>query len=281
MLHDERPISSDNYVGPLLDRDRALGVLAHRQARHSERSGLLLDSAGIGNDQRRVLNEAKRFQITLRWEHERASCVHRLPQPEAVDAGTRPRVQRPDQRQLAADLPENRQRFGEAVMLVDVGRAMQRDEAKTAFGCKECRIQSVVREHRTGRDGMVKTRHQRVDHDIAHEMNPFHGDAFSAQILGRGTLGRVQRVADLVGEQAIDFLRHQAIEAAQSRFNMHDGNRLLHRYQAARQRRIHVPDHDHAARLRRVDDRLESLHDLRRLLGMGSRADVEIDVRRA
>jgi hypothetical protein len=66
------------------------------------------------------------------------------------------------------------------------------------------------------------------------------------------------------------ILRHQAIEAAQSRFNMHDGNGLLHRYHAARQRRIHVPDHDHAARLRRVDDRLESLHDLRRLLGMGS-----------
>src|SRR5256885_11677790 len=133
VLHDERPISSDNYVGPLLDRDRALGVLAHRQARHSERSGLLLDSAGIGNDQRRVLNETKRFQITLRWEHERASCVHRLPQPEAVDAGTRPRVQRPDQRQLAADLPENRQRFGEAVMLVEGGRAMLRYVAKTAF----------------------------------------------------------------------------------------------------------------------------------------------------
>src|SRR3979490_1204837 len=80
----------------------------------------------------------------------------------------------------------------------------------------------------------------------------------SREMLGRGTLGRVQRVADLVGEQAIDFLRHQAIEAAQSRFNVHDRNRLLHRYQAARQRRIHVPDHDHAARLRRVDDRLES-----------------------
>src|ERR1700674_2955884 len=35
-LHDKRPISSDNYVGPLLDRDRALGVLAHRQAPHAE-----------------------------------------------------------------------------------------------------------------------------------------------------------------------------------------------------------------------------------------------------
>src|SRR6202163_1201284 len=56
-LHDERPISADQYVGPLLDRDRALGVLAHGQARHAERGGLLLDSAGIGNDQRRVLNQ--------------------------------------------------------------------------------------------------------------------------------------------------------------------------------------------------------------------------------
>src|ERR1700730_4887625 len=37
VLHDERPISANKYVGPLLHRDRALGVLAHRQARHAER----------------------------------------------------------------------------------------------------------------------------------------------------------------------------------------------------------------------------------------------------
>src|ERR1700682_6268127 len=72
-LHDERPISSDKYVGPLLDRDRALGVLAHRQTWHAERRGLLLDSAGIGNDQCRVLDQAEGLQITLRWEHEHAS----------------------------------------------------------------------------------------------------------------------------------------------------------------------------------------------------------------
>src|ERR1700719_4708908 len=51
VLPDERPISANKYVGPLLHRDRALGVLAHRQARHAERRGFLLDSAGIGNDQ--------------------------------------------------------------------------------------------------------------------------------------------------------------------------------------------------------------------------------------
>src|SRR5271157_579747 len=39
-LHDERPISSDQDVSSLLDRDRTLGVLAHRQARHAERGGL-------------------------------------------------------------------------------------------------------------------------------------------------------------------------------------------------------------------------------------------------
>src|SRR5208282_3855602 len=90
-----------------------------------------------------------------------------------------------------------------------------------------------------------------------------------------------QQVADLVGEQAIDFLRHRAIEAAQPRLDMHHGNRLLHAYQAARQRRVHVPDDDYAARVRGIDDRLEAAHDLRSLLRVGPRADVEIDVRRA
>src|SRR6266550_8057022 len=40
---DEHPIPPHDYIGPLLHRDRALGVLAHGQARHAERRGFFLD----------------------------------------------------------------------------------------------------------------------------------------------------------------------------------------------------------------------------------------------
>src|SRR5258706_11458905 len=37
---NQRPLSSHDRVGPLLDRDRTLGILTHGQARHAECSGL-------------------------------------------------------------------------------------------------------------------------------------------------------------------------------------------------------------------------------------------------
>src|SRR3979490_2661236 len=54
-LRDERLVPSYQDIGALLDRDRSLGVLAHRQARDTERGRLFLDSARIGDDQRCVL----------------------------------------------------------------------------------------------------------------------------------------------------------------------------------------------------------------------------------
>ena len=49
-LPDKHPIPPHDHIGPLLDRDRALGILAHGQARHAERRGLFLDPSRIGDD---------------------------------------------------------------------------------------------------------------------------------------------------------------------------------------------------------------------------------------
>ena len=110
-------------------------------------------------------------------------------------------------------------------------------------------------------------------------MHTLHADALATEVVGGGTFGRVEHVADLVGEQAIDLLGHRPIEAPEARLDMDDRDPLLDRHQTARQRGIDVSDHDYAARRRSVDHGLEAAHDLRGLLRMRPGAHVEIDVR--
>src|SRR6266700_967486 len=120
---------------------------------------------------------------------------------------------------------------------------------------------------------------QRIDHDVSYEVHTLHADALATEVVGGGTFGRVEHVADLVGEQAIDLLGHRPIEAPQARLDMYYRDALLDGHQAARQRGIDVSDHDYATRRRDVDHGLEAAHDLRGLLRVGAGADVEHDVR--
>ena len=73
-------------------------------------------------------------------------------------------------------------------------------------------------------------------------------DAFPREVVVRGALGRVQEVRDLVGQHAVDLFGHRSVEAAQSRFDVHDRHALLHRDQRAGERRVDVADDQHAGR---------------------------------
>src|SRR6266568_8284165 len=63
---NERPLPADQHVGPLVDRNRTLGVLTHGQARHAQRSRFFLDATRIGDDQGCLLDEPQRLEIALR-----------------------------------------------------------------------------------------------------------------------------------------------------------------------------------------------------------------------
>ena len=63
-----RAVAADQRVRALLDRDRALGVLAHRQARHAERGRLFLDAARIGQHEPCARHQAEHLEIALRLE---------------------------------------------------------------------------------------------------------------------------------------------------------------------------------------------------------------------
>ena len=104
-------------------------------------------------------------------------------------------------------------------------------------------------------------------------------DAFAREVVGRRAFGRVEQIGDLVGQHAVDLLRHVAVEAAQSRLDVDDGDALLARDQAARERRVDVADDDDAARREIVEHGLEAPHDLGGLHRMRAGADLQVDVR--
>ena len=119
------------------------------------------------------------------------------------------------------------ERLAQCGCIVDVGRAMQRDDAEAAR-----RIDEAA--HRSRRwpasfaDATARLRcwQQRIDHDVADEPDALRGDAFAQQIVGGRALRCVKTVGDLVGEHPVDFLGHGAIEAAQSGFDVNDANPL-------------------------------------------------------
>ena len=72
-------------------------------------------------------------------------------------------------------------------------------------------------------------REQRIDHHVADELHARRVDALALQVGGRGALGRIENVGELIGQQPVDFLGHLAVEAAQSRLDVRDGDALLRR----------------------------------------------------
>src|SRR5258708_16337965 len=69
--------------------------------------------------------------------------------------------------------------------------------------------------------------HQRIDHHVADPEDPFGGNSLSLKIevsiLGR----RKQHIGKLIGNEPVDFLRHRAVEGAQSGFNVADAHSEL------------------------------------------------------
>ena len=141
------------------------------------------------------------------------------------------------------------------------------------------RRSAVLAQSLRGRHGLLQVVPQGVDHDIAHEVDARLRDALAQQVLPRAFLGDEQQIRDLVGEHAVDLLRHGAVEAAQSRFDVYHRDAFLDRHQRARQRGVHVPHHQHRGGPLPVEDRLEAPHDLGGLHRMRGRTHLQVDIR--
>src|SRR5207244_2424671 len=91
--------------------------------------------------------------------------------------------------------------------------------------------------------------------------------------------GGEQVVREVVGEDAIDLLRHPAIVGAESRLDMTDRDAELMGRECRRQYRVGVTLDQHDVGALSLEQRRHAVHDLPDLIDLGSRADFEIVVR--
>jgi hypothetical protein len=197
------------------------------------------------------------------------ACFHGL---AGVELRARAGVDGKDQRQVPADLRQRLQDAFQRGRVVHVGRAVQRDDAIGARRQAEpCGHAHGARLHEVAAE--------RIDHQIAHQMDPLRVGAFAPEIGDAARLADQQQVRDGIREDAVDLLGHGAVEAAQARFDVNDGNAQLGGDKRASERGVDVADNEDGVRVRVEGHRLEAPEDFRGLPGVRSRADAEIEVR--
>ena len=82
-----------------------------------------------------------------------------------------------------------------------------------------------------------------VDHDVADQLHLSGIDPFAPQVFRAGGLGDEQQVGKRVGDDAVNFLRHRAVEATQTGLDVYHRNQQLGSRQCACQRAGHVAKH--------------------------------------
>ena len=98
-LGDSRRIEAEQGVGPLLDRDRPLGVVAQREAGDAEVGRLLLDAAGVGQDRAGLRLQREEVEIADRVDQMQRRQVdrrrrRRAPRGSADGTGKRTGIDR-------------------------------------------------------------------------------------------------------------------------------------------------------------------------------------------
>ena len=113
---------------------------------------------------------------------------------------------------------------------------------------------------------------QVVDHHMAHIVDCGLWLAFAPQVGNPTGLGDEKPVRDAVGDPSVDFLRHRHVAAAQPRFHMRHRYGELLGDDRARQRGVHIANHQHGGWPLGQAEFLEGHHDLGRLLRVASAA---------
>ena len=104
------------------------------------------------------------------------------------------------------------------------------------------------------------------------------GNALGEEVAVGVGRGRPQDVAQDVGGEPVQLLRHGPVARAQARLEMDGRDAELGPDQSAGDRRIDVADHDQPVRPVRLGDLAIGDHHLAGLLGMAARADAEVEI---
>ena len=119
---------------------------------------------------------------------------------------------------------------------------------------------------------------QGVNHHVADKKYLFWRDALSLEILVGAARGGEQKIRECVGDDAVDLLRHPAVETAQAGLDVGHRRPQFGGGDGAGQRRVDVADHDHHVRAFLQQYFFESHHHAGGLLSVGAGADAQVDV---
>ena len=111
-----------------------------------------------------------------------------------------------------------------------------------------------------------------VDHHVADQPELLLGHPFAAQVRKAARLGDQQQVRHGVGEQAVDLLRHRAVEAPQAGLHVDHLDPELHRGEGAGHGAVHVAEDHRGLRPGLEQVRFVPLQDPRGLGAVASRA---------
>src|SRR5258706_16201387 len=80
-------IGANEQIGAFRNRDGAFSVLPQSEAGHAESGGLLLDAPGVGEDERRFAEKAKKIEIADRRDEAQVRVMVKAPFGEALLGG--------------------------------------------------------------------------------------------------------------------------------------------------------------------------------------------------
>src|SRR5258708_24674251 len=166
-----------------------------------------------------MFHETKKIKISLRLDYSDPDGMivrkERL-QSQFANLFLRPGMRRKNNSVRAREIFQSFEDFREAFPLIYVGSTMQgQQRILAAFQSQPLRYR------RQFCPRFIFA--QRVNHCVADEVNPACRNTFGTQIPYPTLLGYKEQVRNLIGEDAIDFLRHRAIKRSQSGFDMRNG----------------------------------------------------------
>ena len=179
-----------------------------------------------------------------------------------------------DDRQVGPQLLEGVENPSERSPVVHV-RGSMKGRHRVPVAVLARRRQPQLLQHARSPGPLAATK-QRVDHCVAHQEDTVTGDPFPGQVLHAGLLGAEEKVADGVGEDAIDLLGHRPISAPQPRLDVRQRDPALCGHQSAGDRAVHVPEHQDDVGPELQRRRFEGLHDLGGLRGVAPRAHSQV-----
>src|SRR5680860_939765 len=118
-----------------------------------------------------------------------------------------------------------------------------------------------------------------VDYDLRNIKDSQCGLAFFLQIFHARRFGAKEPVANAVGDESMDCLRHRTVAAAKPRLDVGNRNVEFFGHNRAGESGVHITNHKYTVRAFLLANLLKGHHDLGSLLGMTATTTFEMMVR--